>query len=459
MGAVTPGKRYLMKRFAPPEAVVMLLLDSEDYPMHIGGMQVFRPPEGATAGFAREIYGAMRAHTDVDSMFAGHPARTRRGTSSLRWYYEPEIDIDYHVRYVKLPPPGGHRELMTLVSELHAGQLDRTKPLWLYYVIDGLSDGRFATFIKGHHALADGVSGARLSQQALSVDPRDKAIRAAWARRTEQRTAAAGTSRDQALGPARFIAHLRKSLPLIRAAQRDRHLLPLMRAPRTIFNVKSGPSRICEVKSFPVERIKEAAAAAHVTFNDVALAMTSGAIRAYLTDRNALPDKPLVAMVPVNIRKDDDALGANIIGSALCNLATDLDDPALRLDVINASMKHNINLIRALPKDVALHLAGLVNAPISGQRGLRRRIPPTFNLAISYVRGQDEPLYRRGALLEDLFAFLPILKGNTLSVALFATSQHLDFGVAAAADAVPDLDVLTGHLETALKDLECAVGL
>ena len=264
-----------MKRFAPPEAVVMLLLESDEYPMHIGGMQVFRPPEGASAGFAKEIYEAMRTHTDVDLMFAGHPAPTRRGTSVLRWTYENEIDIDYHVRYRTLEAPGGHRELTALISELHAGQLDRSKPLWEYYLIDGLSGGRFATFIKGHHALADGVSGAKLSQQALSSDPHDEQVRAAWARRPERRIASAGASRRQALGPFRFVAHLRKSYPAIRAALRDRRLLPLGRAPRTMFNVEGGPSRICEVKSFPADRIKDAAAAASVTFNDVAVAMTA----------------------------------------------------------------------------------------------------------------------------------------------------------------------------------------
>jgi hypothetical protein len=167
----------------------------------------------------------------------------------------------------------------------------------------------------------------------------------------------------------------------------------------------------------------------------------------------------MVAMVPVNIRDEDDTLGANIIGAALCNLATDVDEPVKRLNVIHESMEHNIRLIRSLPKDVAIHVAGLINAPISGPHGLRSKVPPTYNLAISYVRGQNEPLYRRGALLEDLYGFLPVLRGTTLNVALFATSEHLDFGLAACATAVPDLDVITEHLETALKDLERAVGL
>src|SRR3954470_1572953 len=285
---VRTGKRTQMKRFAPPEAVVFMLLETDDYPMHIGGMQVFQPPQGAEPEFARQIYQAMRTYTDVEAMFAGHPGKKRRGTSILRWDYEDEIDIDYHVRYRTLPAPGTDDELMALVSELHAGRLDRNKPLWEYYVIDGLSGGRFATFIKGHHALADGVSGVKLSQQALSSDPGDEEIRAAWTRRPKQCRGGAGADRRQALGPAKFIAHLRKSYPFIRRALRDRRLLPLGRAPRTIFNVEGGPSRICRVKSFSVNRITDVAGAAGVSVNDVALTMIFGALNAYLINKNAL---------------------------------------------------------------------------------------------------------------------------------------------------------------------------
>ena len=449
-----------MKRFAPLEAVVLLLLESDEYPMHIAAMQVFRPPEGAGPGFAREIYEAMRTHTEFDKKFAGHPATTRRGTSVLRWNYEPEIDIDDHLHYTSLPAPGGNRELLALISDLHGRLLDRHRPLWEVHVIDGLSDGRFATFIKGHHALADGVSGTRMSQQALSTDPHDDRIRVGWAPRPENREAAAPrATRKQAAGPVKLVAQLGRSLPLLRAALRERQLIPVLRAPRTMFNVRSDGSRRCEAQSFSADRVKVVAVAAGVTFNDVALAMCAGALRAYLTERNALPGTPLVAWVPVNLRAEDDALGGNIIGAGLCNLATDLDDPAKRLETVHASMQHNIKLIRDLPREVAIELAGVLVAPISGRRGLRAKIPPIFNLGISYVRGDDEPLYRRGALLEDLYGFLPLLRGQALNVGLVATSENLDFGLAACARAVPDLDRLAAHLEPALKDLERAVGL
>jgi diacylglycerol O-acyltransferase len=449
-----------MKRFAPPEAVVMLALESDVYPMHIGGMQVFRAPEGAGNGFARDIYEAMRTHTEVAKKWAGHPSRTRRGRSIVRWEYEDEVDIDHHLRYTTLPAPGEDRQLLDLISDLHGTPLDRDRPLWEVHVIDGLTGGRFATYIKGHHALADGVSGAKMSQQVLSRDPHDDVVRVAWSPRTGQRDAGApGATRRQVVGPVKFYAQLAKSFSTIRTALRDRELLPWMRAPRTILNVGSGSSRSCRVKSFPVNRIKKVSSAAGVSFNDVALAMTAGALRSYLTGRNALPGAPLVAFVPVNIRGDEDTLGGNIIGAALCNLATDVDDPAKRLDVIHASMTHNIKLVRELPKNVALNLSGVMVVPLRGERGIRAKIPPTFNVTISYVRGEDEPLYRRGALLEDFYGFLPTLRGNALNIVLFATSENLDFGLAACATAVPDLDVLTEHLETAMKDLERAVGL
>lgn len=294
----------------------------------------------------------------------------------------------------------------------------------------------------------------------MTTDPHDDRVRVAWSPQHERRNAPSPRpTREQVSGPAKFVMHLGKSLPLIRSALRQRELLPALRAPRTMLNVASDGMRRCEAQSFPAARVKEVAVASGVTFNDVALAMSAGALRAYLSERNALPDAPLVAMVPVNLREASDEVGGNLIGPALCNLATDLDDPAKRLEIIHASMQHNIELIRELPRQVALHLAGVMCAPVSGERGLRARIPPMFNLAISYVRGETEPLYRKGALLDDMYGFLPTLRGQALNVVLFATAENLDFGMAACARAVPNLDRLAGHLEPSLKDLERAVGL
>ena len=450
-----------MKRFAPPEVVALLSLESAAHPMHIAVLQLFRPPEGSGPEYARDTYEALRANRDVAPTYAGHPATTRRGTSSLRWSYDDDVDIDYHVRYASLPAPGGTSELFAMVGDLHSRLLDRHKPLWEMHMIDGLNDGRFALYMKAHHAVTDGVSGAKLLQETLSPDPHDKQIRMSWSQGPELRRAEVPgpTRRERSAGVAKSVAHLGRSVSLMRGALRERQLIPAFRAPRTIFNVASGGPMRCAAQSWPLHRIDDIASEAGVTVNDVALAMTAGALRAYLAERNALPNIPLVAMVPVNLRNENDVDAGNILGGAVCNLATDLDDPAKRLETIHESMQYNVQIIRELPRQVAIQLAGLICAPIGGGTGLGARIPPIFNLAITHVRGAKEPLYRNGARLEGTYPLAPTLRAQALNFGLFSSADSLDFGIAGSARAVPDLERLLGHLETSLKDLERAVGL
>ena len=160
----------------------------------------------------------------------------------------------------------------------------------------------------------------------------------------------------------------------------------------------------------------------------------------YLSERNALPDRPLVALAPVNIRDDEDADAGNIIGGAVCTLATDLDDPAERLQTIHMSMRRNVEIIRQLPRQVAIHLFGVLCAPISSDTGLGARIPPVFNVGISHMRGLDTPLYRNGARLEATYPLPPTLRGQALNVGLFCSGETIDFGLVSSERAVPDLE-------------------
>ena len=445
-----------MTQFAPPEAVVLLLLESSEHPMHLGMLEMYRPPEGSKPDFARGVYETIRSIRDVGPAYAGHPAKTRRGTSRLRWTYDDDVDIDYHVRHHPLPAPGGTSELFALVNDLHSRMLDRSRPLWETHVIDGLDDGRFALYLKVHHAMTDGVTGAKLLQEYLTTDPQDERIRVGWTPRPEgPRT----TPQEKSAGRAKTAVGVRRSVKLMLSALRERELIPAMRAPRTVFNVAPGGPRRCATQSWPLARIGDVARAAGVTINDVALAMCAGALRCYLSERSALPDTPLVAMAPVNLRTEDDDRRANVLGAAVCNLATDIADPARRLEAIHASMQRNVEIIRELPQQLAIQLAGLICAPISGPRGLAAKVPPVFNLTITHVRGRSEPLYWGGARLEGMYPLAPTLRGQVLNFGLFSRADELDFGIAASIAAVPDPERLMGHIETALKDLERAVGL
>jgi WS/DGAT/MGAT family acyltransferase len=452
-----------VSELAEPEKVVLLALESVDHPMHLGVLQVFAPPAGAGPEYPRETFEAMRACTDVARTFTGHPARTRRGTSKVRWTYDTGIDIDYHWHYRRLPAPGGEQELFDLLGELHSSVLDRRKPLWEGHLIDGLENGRFAVYIKAHHALADGTSGANVIQGALSADPADAEVRVSWAPLPRTRSGPKRPRQQataQSTGKVVHVAReLRRSISLIRKLYRNRELAPALRAPRTIFGTASGGPRRCAVRSWPLIRVTDVATKAEVTVNDVALAMCAGAMREYLSQHGALPERPLVAMAPVNIRDDEDADAGNIVGGAICTLATDVDDPAERLQTIHKSMRHNVEIIRELPRQVAIHLFGVVCVPISSDTGLGARIPPVFNVGISHMRGLDTPLYRNGARLEATYPLPPTLRGQALNVGLFSSGETIDFGLVSSERAVPDLERMVDYLETALQELERAVGL
>lgn len=445
-----------MSNFAPPEKVALLLLESAAHPMHLGMLEMFRPPPDAPPNMARAVYEQIRGYRDFSPLFAGHPAATRRGTSRLRWTQDDDVDIDYHVRYVSLPAPGGRKELFAVVDDLHSRLLDRRRPLWECHIIDGLEDGRFALYLKIHHAMTDGVSGAKTVQANLSADPQDTQIRVGW---TPQPKAERTPTGERATPKAKSTIGVRRSVALMRSALRDRELIPAMRAPRTIFNTAPGGPRRCAAQSWPNERIRNVARAAGTTVNDVAVAMCAGALRAYLSERGELPDASLVAMVPVNLRSGEGDERANVIGAAVCTLATDIDDPAKRLDAIHASMQRNVQIIREMPQQLAIHLAGVICAPISGGTGLGSRIPPVFNLGITHVRGRTEPLYWGGAHLEGMYPMAPTLRGQALTIGLFSRAEAIDFGIVGSAAAVPDPERIIDHLETALKDLELAVGV
>jgi diacylglycerol O-acyltransferase / wax synthase len=442
-----------------------LLAESREHPLHVAGLQLFTPPRDAGPQFVRETYEAMRASEDVAPAFRKHPATTFGGISNLAWTFDDQIDLDYHVRRSALPAPGRVRELLELTSRLHGTLLDRHRPLWEMHLIEGLQDGRFAIYTKMHHALVDGVSALRLLQGSLSADPEDNQTGVPWSlpsHRGAQSAARAG--RWQKLtGTMRSLARYGPStVALGRAALLEQQLTLPFRAPKTMLNVPIGGARRCAAQSWSLDRIKNVKDAARVTVNDVVLAMCAGALRSYLTEQNAMPDAPLIAMVPVNLRTANDADGGNVASAVLCNLATHLDDPAHRLATVHASMRDNKAVISQLPRTQAMALGlstTLAPALLSGLRGLGSSTPPSFNVCISNVPGVRHSLYRNGARLDGNYPMSIVVDGQALNITLATSADSLDFGLVGCRRAVPHLQRLLGHLETSLKELECAVGL
>jgi diacylglycerol O-acyltransferase / wax synthase len=381
----------------------------------------------------------------------------------LSWAYDKNLDIDYHVRRAALPSPGRVRDLLELTSVLHSSLLDRHRPLWEAHVIEGLTDGRFAVYTKFHHALIDGVSALKLMQRALSNDPDDHELRAIWSLPKRKRKSNPSSPLRSLVNAAGSIAALGPStVKLARAAFFEQQLTLPFGAPRTMLNVKIGGARRCAAQSWSVDRIKCVKRAAGVTLNDVVLAMCSGALRYYLLEHNALPDTPLVAMVPVSLRSEEEAdTGGNLVGAILCNLATDTDDPAQRLKTVSESMRSNKNVFSELPRFQALALSVLNTSPLAlaAVPGWVASTPPPFNLVISNVPGPHEQMYCGGARLDGNYPLSSVLDGQALNITLVSNGDNLDFGLVGCRRSVPHLQRLLAHLESSLKDLERAVGV
>jgi diacylglycerol O-acyltransferase / wax synthase len=446
-----------------PTDAMFLLGESREHPMHVGGLQLFTPPEGSGPEFLPELYRDMLAHTNFNPTYRKRPARILGGIASFGWAYDDDVDVDYHLRRSALPRPGRVRELLELTSRLHTTLLDRHRPLWETYLVEGLDDGRFAVYSKAHHALLDGVSALRMAMRTLSADPAETEVRVPWDLPSRKRAPQQGSSLiGSAVGAVGAAAGLAPStFRVARAVLLEQNLTRTFSAPKTMFNVKIGGARRVAAQSWPIARIKAVKqAAGNVTVNDVVLAMCSGALRAYLLEQSALPDAPLIAMVPVSLRSEADAdAGGNQVGAILCNLATDIKDPATRLQTIADSMRGNKQVFAGLSKTESMALSALLLSPIALTTvpGFVDATPPPFNIVISNVPGPRVPMYWKGARLDGNYPLSIALDGQALNITLVNNGDNLDFGLVGCRHSVPHLQRLLGHLEDSLADLEAAV--
>lgn len=452
---------------------VFLLAESREHPMHVGSLEIFTPPEGAGPDYVSDLYAKFLETEVVDEVFRKRPGHPVSSLGYLWWSVDEDVDLEYHVRHSALPVSGRSTDLFALVSRLHGTLLDRHRPLWEMYLVEGVEGGRFAVYTKTHHSLMDGVTALRLLHRTLDPDP-DSEARVPWnlperARPRTAHTAAApvnglapvpaallGAARGLAGDAAEAAAGVWR---VARTVLGQRSVALPFEAPRSIFNVPIGGARRFASQSWPLDRIARVRDEADASFNDVVLAMCSGALRAFLLELDALPEDPLVAMVPVSLRTAEriDA-GGNSVGVTLCNLGTDSPDPVERLRVIRASMSegkalfHGLTPVEALVWSAA-NIAPLGLAPVPG---FVRLTPPPFNLIISNVPGPREPLYWQGSRLEGVYPTSVVLDGQALNITVTTTAGSLDVGIVGCRRTLPTLPRLLAHLEQSLTDLEKA---
>jgi len=444
---------------------MFLLVETREHPMHVGGLQLFRKPAGAGPEYLSQVRRNLLDEASLRRDLSKRPARPVNTLGNVSWVEDEDLELDYHFRHSALPQPGRIRELLELTSRWHSTLLDRHRPLWEVHLVEGLADDRFAIYSKIHHSVLDGVSALRHLQSILSDDPDTRNCPPPWGTRP-------GKSGRE---PARSHSMLRAGLDTVQQlagvapaavrianeAFREQRLTLPMQAPRTMLNVPIGGARRFAAQSWSLDRIRTVASSAEVSRNDVVLAMCSGALRDYLAEQDALPDDPLVAMVPVSMRPSAETgeSTGNAIGALLCNLGTDQSDPADRLTVINQSMTNGKRIFKQLTPIQALLLSGVNVAQlgVSPLPGLVDRTKPPFNLVISNVPGPRSQMYWNGAALDGIYPASVLLDGQALNITLTTTGDSVDFGITGCRRSIPHLQRLLTHLDTALTELEVAV--
>ena len=474
------------KRLSPSDTM-FLYGESREQMMHVAGMMPFTPAPDSSPDHLRELMNELRAGATVYA-----PWNLKLRTPDLlwnplqAWTEEANVDLEYHVRRSALPSPGDERELGILVSRLHGHHVDFHRPPWEMHLIEGLERGRFALYVKIHHALVDGYSAMQILINGLSPDPDDRERplffsippkeRPPRPLRREQPEQPASEASDgeghgtginypELLGAVREQYGASKSvvralMNIVQSSRAgDHQLVSPLEAPRCVLNARISKSRRFATQSLPLDRMRAVAKASNGTLNDVVLAVSGASLRRYLLEQNALPTAPLVAMLPVAVRAKDDLGGGNAVGAILATLATDIDDPGERIARIITSTTRAKQQLQGMSKAAILQYSALLTAPSMLQMipSTAGHLRPTFNVVISNVPGPDRPLYFRGARLEASYPMSIPVHGQALNITCNSYAGMVCFGFTGCRDTVPHLQRLAVHCREALGELERAV--
>ncbi len=469
---------------------------------HVSGLSIFERPD--IAGWSP--YEAFRRQVESRLPIL-EPLRRRVVEVPLQldhpyWIEDPDFDLDYHLRESAVPPAGGEHQLAELVARIVGRPLDRSHPLWESYVIEGLTGDRFAVLTKLHHSTIDGAAGAELTTILFDADPDATVPAVPDDRRPEPVPGPAEVlgralvdvvrkprklirlqirslrafgelTRNQGLtGLAEVARSLPSPWPARRGGSRSNEqdapsAPPRTPAPSTPFNRSITAHRRLALRSMSLSEVKAVKNALGATLNDVVMAMCAGALRRYLADHDALPENPLVAMVPVSIRTGEEAdKWSNRVSSIFTPIPTDEADPLERVRRVHEAMDVAKGRFNLLPADMLTDYAQF-SPPALAARAARvatrlriaDRLNSPVNLVISNVPGPRDPLYLAGARLLHYYPVSTIVDGQGLNITVQSYRDTLDFGLVACRELVPDVDDLADHIVDELHTLARAAGL
>jgi diacylglycerol O-acyltransferase / wax synthase len=460
-----------------------LALENPRQSGHVAGLAILDPATAPDGFGCRQVTELLRRRLPLLPPLRWRLAEVPLGLDYPYWVDDADFDLGYHVREMALATPGNDSQLAEQVARIISRPLDRARPLWELYVIEGLESGCVAVLTKIHHAVIDGLSGAEIMGLLLDLTPEGRELPAA-----PEPSAGGDPGQLEMLGrgllgvpryPARLLRALPSALPnlehtpfgvlpgagtltrVTNVLRRDGIDRGDLTAPKVIFSGRISPHRRFVFGRLSLDDVKAAKNAHGTTVNDVVVSICAGAVRRWLVEHDDLPETPLVAQVPVSVRTGDEfgTYGNRILLMA-APLFTDVADPAERLARTHEALLVMKEQHRALPADL-LQDANHFIPPAVFARAARltfglatsRAGRSTWNLVISNVPGPPFPLYMAGARLEAHYPVSVITDGMGLNITVMSYMGHMDFGIVADRDQMPDVERLMEWLPEELAAL------
>jgi diacylglycerol O-acyltransferase / wax synthase len=470
-----------------------LALESKSTYGHVSGLAIYDPSTAPGGRMTRaDVCRLIDQRLHMLPPFRWRLAEVPFGVDHPYWVDDPDFDLDFHIRETAAPPPGDDRALAEQVARIVARPLDRRHPLWEIYLIHGLPEGRVALLTKIHHAAVDGVSGAEILSVMVDLGPEGRELPPGREDCCGERMPGQlemlgrgllGTPRQ----PLRAMRALPNSVPnladipgvqqvpgigtLGRMSARAKRLVggeaardllgpPAVNVPRTRFNHPITPHRRFSFGSLPLDRVKAIKNELQISVNDVVVALCATAMREWLLERDELPSDPLVSMVPVSVRTDEQVgTFGNRVGVMIVPIPTDVADPRKRLLKAHETLRSAKSRHKAVPaslmQDITQFIPPAVHARASRtMMSLSGSLRPPLNLVISNVPGPPMPLYCAGARLEAHFPVSVVTDGVGLNITCMSYRDHMDFGIVADRDMVDDAWPLFDAHRAALEHLD-----
>ncbi|MCC8979383.1 WS/DGAT/MGAT family O-acyltransferase [Bradyrhizobium acaciae] len=489
-----------------------LYLETPEMPMHVGSMAIFRLPSGYKGDFFEEFKAMIASRLHIAPILKARLQKAPLDIDHPSWVEDDQFDIDRHIFRGSLPAPHDRATLERIVGWMHAKLLNRARPLWEFYVFEGMKNNEIGLYSKMHHACIDGGAGAALtsmiydltpvpreieppSAKKVAQEPRDiaanliDAYQQLWTQPFEAAAAAqkslelprSGKSDlgsilfDNAMFQIESAVKFAGSMPTVMkslsdvvakiADPRSRENLQAMASPPTILNKAISSERSFAGTSISLSRAKALAKASGGKLNDVVLALASGVVRCYLISQGALPNKSLTAGVPISLREEGNAESNNQVFGMICSIATDIEDPRKRLETIIAQStksKEMSHPLRALvPQVTNISLLGApilvqILALLYSRSDLSNVLPPATNITVSNVPGPRQTLYAAGAELLHIFPVSISTHGVALNITVQSYRDQLDFGFIVGANIIPHVQVMCDMLPLEFDALEAA---